>query len=114
MTSQGSPGGRFERAVSRGQLFHAELAAREMGKLSLGHALALCQLFAEADDPRFERAAVRWHGRLVLERRVVTLADSQLILAALVGLKEVGGDAGPLVLSLAARYGADLGARKTG
>jgi hypothetical protein len=45
---------------------------------------------------------------------VVTLADSQLILAALVGLKAVGADAGPLLLTLAARYGADLGARKSG
>lgn len=99
-------------ALSRGQLFQAEVAARELGNLSLGHALALCQLLADADDPRYQRAAVRWHGRLALERRVATLSDSRLVLAALVGLKDVGADGAPLLLSLAARYGADLGARR--
>jgi hypothetical protein len=41
MTSQGTPYGRFQRAIQRGQLFHAELAARELGRLTLSDALAL-------------------------------------------------------------------------
>jgi hypothetical protein len=41
MTSQGSAHGRFQRAIARRSLFHAELAAREMGHVNLTHALAL-------------------------------------------------------------------------
>lgn len=46
----------------------AETAAFEMGRLSLSEALALLVLYAEAGDTKFERAAVRWLGRLFLER----------------------------------------------
>lgn len=86
VTSQGSASGRFQRAIQRGNLFHAELAAKEMGGLHLGHALDLCRLFAAEQDPRFERAAVRWHGRFVVERGVDRLAESQLLLSALAEL----------------------------
>lgn len=82
MTSQGSASGRFQRAIARGNLFQAELAAREMGGL-LGQALNLCRLLAAHNDPRFERAAVSWHGRFVIERGVDRLAESQLVLAVL-------------------------------
>jgi len=46
----------------------AELAARELGSLALNDALDLCVLIAEQQPERFERAAVRWHGRLELAR----------------------------------------------
>lgn len=83
MTSQGSASGRFQRAIARGNLFQAELAAREIGQLPLSQALDLCCLMAAQNDPRFERAAVRWHGRFVVERGVDRLAESQLVLAVL-------------------------------
>ena len=67
MTSQGSPATRFKRAVERRSLINAELAAREMNHVSLEGALALVVLYAEQGEPRFERAAVRWLGRLFLE-----------------------------------------------
>lgn len=86
MTSQGSASGRFQRALRTGSLFQAELAAREMGGLGLGQALALCQLLAAESDPRFERAAVRWHGRFAVERNLGSLAESQLLLSALTAL----------------------------
>lgn len=63
-------------ASSGGNLFQAELAAREMGTLPLGYALALCRLLADTGDGRFERAAVRWHGRFVVERGVETLPEN--------------------------------------
>ena len=88
MTSQGSASGRFRRAIQRGNLFQAEMAAKEMGGLQLGHALDLCRLLAAEEDPRFERAAVRWHGRFVVERGVDRLAESQLVLSALAVLPE--------------------------
>jgi hypothetical protein len=34
MTSQGTPCGRFTRAIQRGHLFAGEMTAREMGQLS--------------------------------------------------------------------------------
>ena len=59
VTAQGSPRTRFRRAIERRSLLNAELAAREMGRLSLEQALALVVLYAEQDDPRAERAMVR-------------------------------------------------------
>ena len=40
-------------------------------------------MLAEFRPERAEPAAVRWHGRLELESSVLTLAESQLALAAL-------------------------------
>jgi hypothetical protein len=48
-------------------LFHAELAARELGSLTLADDLALTALIAKDDQARYGRAAVRWHGRFALE-----------------------------------------------
>ena len=39
-----------------------------MGKVALEEALQLVVLYAEQDDPRAERAMVRWLGRLFLEK----------------------------------------------
>jgi hypothetical protein len=43
-------------------------AAREMGGLSLADALLLCELLANLDPTRFERAALRWLQRFIDER----------------------------------------------
>jgi hypothetical protein len=68
VTSQGSAGTRFDRAVRGRNRFLAETAAFEMGALTLADALALVVLYAEARDDKFEKAAVRWLGRLLLEK----------------------------------------------
>jgi hypothetical protein len=86
MKSQGTAHGRFQRAIQRGQLFHAELAARELGWLNLADALALAALMAVEDPQRYGRAAVRWHGRFELEATGLDLPESQLALAALSAL----------------------------
>ena len=99
MTSQGSAHGRFTRAIQRGNLFAAEMAARGLGWLSLEDALALTALLGEAEPIRYERAAVRWHGRLELETRMLTLAESQLALAALMTLPGPAADHGRQVLA---------------
>ena len=54
------------------------MAAREIGRLSLMHALS-----ARAGSPKFEPAAVRWLARLALEGREVRLNELQLAAAAL-------------------------------
>ena len=68
VTAQGSARTRFKRAVEKRSLFLAETAAFEMETLTLEDALALVVLYAENHDDKFERAAVRWLGRLMLER----------------------------------------------
>jgi len=68
VTSEGSAGSRFARAVRFRNLFLAETAAFEMATLSLGEALALVVLYGEGQDDKFEKAAVRWLGRLLLEK----------------------------------------------
>jgi hypothetical protein len=67
MTSQGTAHGRFQRAIHRRHVQAAEMAAREMGGLSLADALALALLIAESDPERWPRAAARWHARFVQE-----------------------------------------------
>jgi hypothetical protein len=44
------------------------MAARETGGLSLADALLLCELFANTDPARYERAAMRWLQRFIDER----------------------------------------------
>src|SRR5215211_3690230 len=75
VTSQGSPYGRFARAIERRQL-------------SLADALALVALYAVADDAKFEQAAVKYLGRLCHERAGLSLGSLQLAAAA---LSEPGG-----------------------
>ena len=69
VTSQGSPYSRFKRALTSGNSTIATAAAAELPTLSLADALALCLLYRDTDPERFERAAVRWHGRFCLELR---------------------------------------------
>jgi hypothetical protein len=83
VTSQGSAHGRFTHAIKRGNLFAAELAARELRGLSLHDALDLVVLIARQRPDRLERAAIRWHGRLETEAPTLTLAESRFALAAL-------------------------------
>ena len=82
MTSQGSAHGRFTRAVKNRNLLNADIAARELGELSLGDALAFCLLLADVDPPRFDRAIARWHARFVLAAQGITADDPALALSA--------------------------------
>ena len=50
-------------------------------------ALDYLDLLAEVKPEELERAAVRWHGRLEVEAAAMTLAESQLALAALGALR---------------------------
>jgi hypothetical protein len=61
----GHPSGRFQRAIQRRHLNAAEMAAREMGGLPLADALLLCELLANTDPARYERAALRWLERFI-------------------------------------------------
>ena len=88
VTSEGSAGRRFTRAVQRGQVEQAELFAKELpNPLPLAHALQLVCLCARMGSPKFEPAAVRLLGRLALEGRDMNLGDVQLAAAALAALR---------------------------
>jgi hypothetical protein len=67
MTSQGSAHGRFQRAIKGGHLLNAEMAARELGSLSLSDALSLVLLYEREGDEKFERAAKRWVRRVQID-----------------------------------------------
>src|SRR3954466_5136710 len=82
MTSQGTARGRFARAIKRRHLNAAEIAAREMGGLSLEDALSLCELMADLDPERYERAALRWLQRFI-DERLPPLAEIALAATAL-------------------------------
>jgi hypothetical protein len=64
----------------------AETSLRELGTVSLKDALNYLDLLAEQKPEKLERAAVRWHGRLETEATFLSLAESQLTLAALASL----------------------------
>ena len=107
MTSQGSAHGRFTRAIRQRNLWAAEMALRELGQPALEDALAYLDLLAEQKPEKLERAAVRWHGRLETEATFLSLAESQLALAALASLcagerDAVGGAAASRAISGAA------------
>lgn len=98
LTSQGTPGGRFSRALKQKNLWGAEMALREMRQPSLLLLLDYLDLLAELKPEKLPSAALRWHGRLSLEASAgaFTLVDSQLALAALASL--CAGDREALVL----------------
>lgn len=74
MTAQESPGSVFWRAIERGNVVGAELAAREFPVLPLDFALALVHLYADTRDRRYERAALRYLERYLAEA-APSLAD---------------------------------------
>ncbi|MEA2155690.1 MAG: hypothetical protein QOE11_1830 [Solirubrobacteraceae bacterium] len=67
MTSQGHAYARFQRALATGNLGLIEAAAAELPRVGLDDALVILSLLAAGDDPRFDRAAARWIGRLLVE-----------------------------------------------
>lgn len=80
VTSQGSPYSRFQRALQTRNLQLVEAAAAELPGIGLDDALVILCLLAEAGDARFDRAATRWVGRLLVETPA-GLTDARLALA---------------------------------
>lgn len=68
VSSQGSPCGRFRKALDAGNLFLIEAAAKELPHIGLADALSILEAFAAADDPRYGRAAARFAARLTRQR----------------------------------------------
>lgn len=83
MTSEGSPYGRFRRALETGNELLVLAAARELPQVALDDALQICLVLRDGDRGRYDRAAVRWLGRFALEARAVTIRDLRIAAAAL-------------------------------
>ena len=73
-------------AIQQRNLWAAEMSLRELETPTVEAALAYLDLLAEQKPEKLERAAVRWHGRLETEAAFLSLAESQLALAALASL----------------------------
>jgi hypothetical protein len=67
MTSQGTAHARFQRAIKRGHLQHAEMAARELEAMSTSDALARVLLYQRKGSEKFERGARRWIRRVQID-----------------------------------------------
>jgi hypothetical protein len=104
MTSQGSAHGRFQRAIHSRHVQNAEMAAREMGGLSLADALLLCELLAKTDPVRYERAALRWLQRFI-DERLPPLIEVALAASALAELRHGKRNVGVETLKLLPRKG---------
>jgi hypothetical protein len=87
VTFQGSAYARFRRALASRNPTLAWAAASEVERIDLADALALCLVVA-GDSARYGRAAARWHARYCAELPGVTMAESQLVLAALQALPQ--------------------------
>jgi hypothetical protein len=85
-----SPHARLQRALDRGNLELACEAARECRHLDLEDSLRLCLLMKQERDERFERAAVRWLGKLLSEHPEIGL---DLTRQAVAGMRDIAGTA---------------------
>jgi len=82
---KGSPYVRFRGALRTRNVLLIRAAAAELPSVELDDALVICEVLAEKEPERYERAAMRWLGRLCLERPV-TLSQIGQAVAALEGL----------------------------
>jgi hypothetical protein len=93
VSSDGSPYGRFRRALETGNELLILTAARELPQVALDDALRICLVLRDGDRTRYERAAVRWLGRFALEARAVTIRDLRTAAAALDALPKRSAEA---------------------
>jgi HEAT repeat protein len=77
---KGSSYSRFRRALETGRLSVVLMAASELEHIGVDDALEILILMAREKDPRFDRAAARWVGRLLAEHPV-GLAEGRYALA---------------------------------
>jgi hypothetical protein len=89
----------MRRALDHGNVLEARAAASEMPAVALSDALELLLLIAQREPDKYERAAIRWHGRYCRERRVAG-DEAQAVLALLLML--TGKRAGSAAQALAA------------
>ena len=110
MTSQGSPYARFQRALGTGNLDVIRAAAAELPRIGVAEAASILLVILRSEPDQYERAAVRWLGRLCLERTRVDLEDLSRAASALVALPEQPDAARPLLADVCSRAGQEQAA----
>jgi hypothetical protein len=94
---------RLDRALAGGDLAAVREAARDGPSIvTLADAVRVLMLMVEADDPAYERAAVRWLARFTGECGGATLGEAQAALEALEALPEP--DAHATLITLLKRH----------
>jgi hypothetical protein len=84
MMDQGGSYTILRRALERGSLVGLRSAVPNLPAAPpLEDALVICRLLLEQEPDRYERAAVRWLGRLLLEQEGVSLRNAGLAAACL-------------------------------
>jgi hypothetical protein len=74
----------------------AEMAARELGRITLDESLALTAIVVQKDPGRRSRYTVRWLRRLLEEDQNLTIEDASLAASALAALGGRGARGGVL------------------
>lgn len=91
VTTQPNAQVRFRRAIERRALWLAEDAARELPNLPLEDALQLVHLYAERGSPKYERAAMRWLERYLVESSPRLQHFAEIVASLAKRELEVGG-----------------------
>ena len=110
MTSSGSPYARFQRALATGNLAVIRAAAAELPRIGVAEAAAMLLVIGRTEPEQYERAAVRWIGRLCLVRTRVDLEDLGRAAAALATLRDRPDLARPLLADVCRRAGLEQAA----
>lgn len=78
-------------ALTRGNVQGVLIAAAELPQIGLEDALEVVALLAREHDHRFDRAAAKWIGRLLVDNRL-GLRDARLALALIERLPAGGAE----------------------
>jgi hypothetical protein len=78
---KGSPYAYFRRTLETRKLAIVLPAAAELPWINLSDSLEILTLMAQEGDPRFDKAAARWVGRLLIETPPMTLRDARWVVA---------------------------------
>lgn len=110
VTSAGSPYARFQRAIATGNLVLIRAAAAELPRIGVAEAAAILLAILRTEPEQYERAAVRWLGRLCMERTRVDLRDLSRAAAALDVLPREPESARPALADVCRRAGQEQAA----
>jgi hypothetical protein len=78
---KGSPYANFRRCLETRKLSIVLPAAAELAWVNLSDSLEILALMAQEGDPRFEKSAARWIGRLLTETAPMTLKEARWVVA---------------------------------
>jgi hypothetical protein len=98
VTLEGSVYGRFRPCLDARNATIALAAAADLQHMGLADALEVVLLPLDSEPSRFERAALRWHGRYCRETKA-GLDEAQAVLAALGALRGSRREAAAAALS---------------